>query len=266
MIIDNHCHAGLNWFEPIELLEYQMKLNEVTKAVLIQHGGNYDNSYIIQCAEKQPEKFSAVVCVDSNDINSPDILKRLAKNPKVVGVRLRPNERFQHGDPLTLWKVAESEGLIVSCFAINANLCATKEFDGLVRTISDTKIILEHLGGVYISRTPEVTKAPFTAFNNVLELAQYNHTYMKFGGLGEFCDRPETLTADIGFNDVPPLIEKAVDAFGYKRLMWGSDYTPVSQREGYANALNIPLNLKIFNSKEAKEYVLSKTAIECWRL
>ena len=135
-----------------------------------------------------------------------------------------------------------------------------------MRTISDTKIILEHLGGVYISRTPEVTKAPFSAFKNVLELAQYNHTYMKFGGLGEFCERPETLTTDIGVKDTAPLIEMAVDAVGYSRLMWGSDYTPVSQREGYANALNIPLNLEIFNSKESKEHVLSKTAIECWRL
>ena len=264
MIIDSHCHAGLNWFEPIELLEYQMKLNNVTKAVLIQHGGNYDNSYIIKCAENQPEKFSAVVCVDSNDINSPDILKRLAKKTKVVGVRIRPDERFQYGDPLTLWKIAESEGLVVSCFAVNANLCATKEFQQLVSVISGTKIILEHLGGVYISRTPEVTKTPFTAFKKVLELAQYTNTYMKFGGLGEFCERPETLTADIGFKDTSPLIEMAVDAFGYNRLMWGSDYTPVSQREGYANALNIPLNLEIFNSKESKEYVLSKTAIECW--
>lgn len=266
MIIDSHCHAGLNWFEPIELLQYQMEINNVSKAILIQHGGNYDNSYIIQCAENQPEKFSAVVCVDNNDINSPEILKNLANNPNVVGVRLRPNERFKYGDPLTLWKIAESEGLVVSCFAINANLCATHEFQELVSTISDTKIILEHLGGVYISRTPEVTKSPFTSFKKVLELAQYNHTYMKFGGLGEFCERPNTLTADIGFNDIPPLIELAVDAFGFQRLMWGSDYTPVSQREGYANALNYPLNLDIFNSKDAKNHVLSKTAIECWGL
>ena len=266
MIIDTHCHAGLNWFEPIELLEYQMNLNNVSKAILIQHGGNYDNTYIIECAERKPDIFSVVVCVDNNDINSPKILKELAKNPKVVGVRLRPNDRFAYGDPLTLWKLAESEGLIISCFAINADLCATNEFNEIVKEISSTKIVLEHLGGVYIPRTPEVAIPPFSAFKKVIELAQYKHAYMKFGGLGEFCKRPPILTQNIGFDVIPPLIDLAVEAFGYNRLMWGSDYTPVSQREGYANALNLPLNLEIFTSEESKEYVLSKTAIECWGL
>jgi predicted TIM-barrel fold metal-dependent hydrolase len=266
MLIDNHCHAGLNWFEPIELLEYQMMLNNVSKAVLIQHGGNYDNSYLIECAEQQPDKFSVVVSVDNNNKNSPNILKQLAKNTKVVGVRLRPTDRFFHGDPLTLWKVAESEGLAISCFAVNANHCATTEFENIVQEISNTNIILEHLGGVYISRTPEVTHPPFTAFKKVLQLAQYKNTYIKFGGIGEFCERPETLTPGTGFEEIPPLIDMAVNAFGYQRMMWGSDYSPVSQREGYSNALNLPLSLDIFKSQDSKEYVLAKTAIDCWKL
>lgn len=27
MIIDTHCHAGKNWFEPIDMIIAQMKLN-----------------------------------------------------------------------------------------------------------------------------------------------------------------------------------------------------------------------------------------------
>ena len=37
-IVDTHTHAGINWFEPVELLIHQMNLNDVEKAVLIQHG------------------------------------------------------------------------------------------------------------------------------------------------------------------------------------------------------------------------------------
>ena len=42
MIIDTHCHAGKNWFLPIESLEFEMNRAGVDGAVLIQHGGTYD--------------------------------------------------------------------------------------------------------------------------------------------------------------------------------------------------------------------------------
>ena len=45
-IIDTHCHAGHNWFEPFETLLFQMDRNGVDGAVLIQHGGTYDNDYL----------------------------------------------------------------------------------------------------------------------------------------------------------------------------------------------------------------------------
>jgi hypothetical protein len=48
-IVDTHCHAGINWFEPVEMLLHQMNMNGVQSAVLIQHGGNYDNQYLLEC-------------------------------------------------------------------------------------------------------------------------------------------------------------------------------------------------------------------------
>ena len=48
LIIDTHCHAGKNWFEPIEVLEFQMDRNGVDKALLVQHGGTFDNGYLFR--------------------------------------------------------------------------------------------------------------------------------------------------------------------------------------------------------------------------
>ena len=59
MIIDTHCHAGKNWFEPVEMLIHQMKLNNVGKAVLIQHYGS-GNNYLFDCLKSYPDKFSIV--------------------------------------------------------------------------------------------------------------------------------------------------------------------------------------------------------------
>lgn len=54
---------------------------------------------------------------------------------------------------------------------------------------------------------------------------------MKVPGLGEFCPPPP-------YRQPVPLARMAVDAFGPQRLMWGSDFPPVSSRQGYANALH----------------------------
>ncbi len=34
IIVDTHTHAGLNWFEPVDMLIHQMNLNGVEKAII----------------------------------------------------------------------------------------------------------------------------------------------------------------------------------------------------------------------------------------
>ena len=62
-IVDTHCHAGTNWFEPVEMLLHQMNTNGVQSAVLIPHGGNDDNQYLLECVQRFPGCFAAVVGV-----------------------------------------------------------------------------------------------------------------------------------------------------------------------------------------------------------
>jgi L-fuconolactonase len=40
---------------------------------------------------------------------------------------------------------------------------------------------------------------------------------------------------------VIPILDMALEAFGPERMMWGSDWPPVSRREGYGNALRFPM-------------------------
>ena len=61
MIVDTHSHAGINWFEPVEMILHQMNLNGVEKTVLIQHGGNYHNDFIMECVKRYPGRFGAVI-------------------------------------------------------------------------------------------------------------------------------------------------------------------------------------------------------------
>ena len=73
-VVDTHTHAGVNWFEPVEMLLHQMTLNQVDHAVLIQHGrpehGTYDHSYLYECVKRFPGKFKVIVIVDSDKKDS----------------------------------------------------------------------------------------------------------------------------------------------------------------------------------------------------
>ena len=61
-----------------------------------------------------------------------------------------------------------------------------------------------------------------------------------------------------------PLLHEAYDAFGPDRLMWGSDYPPVSGREGYANALR--LTMDEFPSEADRRSIFGETAARVYGL
>ena len=113
LIVDSHCHAGESWFEPIEMLLRQMDSNDVEKAVLIQHKGAYDNSYLFECAAMSPRRFAVVVLVDMSQPDAPSVLDELASQG-AAGVRIGPIERSSGDDALAVWRKAADLGLPVS--------------------------------------------------------------------------------------------------------------------------------------------------------
>ena len=76
----------------------------------------------------------------------------------------------------------------------------------------------------------------------VFALGRFPNAYMKIHGLGEFCRRTVPVASDFPFDRAGlPLLHRACDVFD-RRVMWGSDFPPGSFREGYANALNLPMS------------------------
>ena len=251
MIIDTHCHAGLNWFEPIENLIFQMDKNFIDKAVLIQHKGS-TNNYLYECLNRFSNKFSIVPAVNWNE-NLENQLKEF-KNNGSSGVRVYldfPEIFNKKGDDL--FKNCSEKKLVIS-LASNLKTFASSAVSELVKRNSKTTFILEHLAGVNNFSQDK-------NFNNfldkVLKLSQNNNLYIKIPGLGEIYERPKVLNYNYPFHDVDSsLIKKVLDSFSSKFLMWGSDFPPVSNREGYKNALEGIYNLSILNEID-KENIFS---------
>ncbi|MBV9171677.1 MAG: amidohydrolase family protein [Chloroflexi bacterium] len=229
MVVDSHCHASLEWYEPIETLLFEMDRNGVDAAILIQINGQYDNAYQAECVKRYPGRFASVVMVDHAKPDAPQTLERLHAEG-ASGVRLAPTVRSPGDDPLAIWHAAERLGLSISCGGKAADF-ATPAFAQLVEQLPRAKVVVEHLGG--LSRADDNAQR-----EQVFKLARFSNVYMKVTGVGEFAARAMPVKAPFPFEEpIPTFLEQAYQAFSPARLMWGSDFPPVASREGYGRAL-----------------------------
>ena len=260
VLVDTHCHASPYWYAPVESLLDEMSRAGVDKATLVQIGGIYDNSYLIECMRRYPGRFSVVGMVDTDLPDAPERLEEWA-GQGMESIRLGPTTRSPGSDPLAIWRKAADLGLIVSCQGSGVDLFGSPELEAAIKELPSLKVVIEHLGGGGQDTTP-----PHDRYQKVLTLSQYPNTYMKVVGLGELCPRPMPFRQPFPFENVPPLIEMAIESFGPQRLMWGSNFPPVAGRgEGYRNSLQWPMERVTFGSEEDKEWIFGKTAMSLWK-
>lgn len=235
-LIDAHCHASPVWFEPVETLLYQMDRNSVEKAVLTQILGQFDNSYQQDCVKRYPRRFASVGAVDIADAHAAESIRALAAEG-MTGLRIRPEARSPGTDPLAIWQAASSCGLVISCGGASSQLLSD-DFRALVGTFPDMPFVIEHLGGW---TRPDCDKSPAT-WQGILGLSRFPNILLKIPALGQIAPREvgRPLPSSGPVLDVSrgSLLIEALEAFGYRRLIWGSDFPVVSSREGYANALS----------------------------
>ncbi len=256
-IVDTHVHTGRYWYEPVETLLSQMERNGVDRAVLIQFRGNFDNDYELECVRQHPGRLAAVVMVDTARPDAGDVLARWAERG-TAGVRFYAGERSPGPDPLAIWRRAAELGLVVSCLG-SLEECASDAFHALVRQLPGLKIVIEHLAGV--RPDPDLD---YGLFRRAMELAGFSNTYIKVPGFGEMLPRPFPFR-EPPFGDPPPALRMAYDAFGARRMMWGSDFPPSASREGYGNALRFPRERVDFLTDEDREWVFGGTALSVWK-
>src|SRR5258708_30587840 len=183
-VVDTHCHASLDWYEPVETLLYEMDRNGVDQAVLVQIMGQFDNQYQFDCVRQYPGRFANVVLVDPERADSLQMLERLAERG-ASGVRLSPTVRSPGDDPLAIWRTADRLGLTVSCGGDSAGF-ASDEFASVIQALPGLRIVIEHLGSVSRRDTDAQQLDPRRP---VFGLARFPHTFLKVTGLSEVSAR-----------------------------------------------------------------------------
>jgi L-fuconolactonase len=256
IVVDSHVHIALHTYEPVEMLLTQMQYNNVEKTVLVQSSSTTDNTYLIECQRRFPTRLAVVCRVDVDSPTAVDDLQHW-HDEGADSVRLRNFNRSPGGDPLAIWRQAAELGMPVSVGGKVAGFISD-DFAGLVRNLPNLKIVIEHLGGIGFNAVHDARPSR-DQFQKVLDLAHFPNTYIKIHGMGEFCDPP------FPYRDIPPYLKMAYDAFGARRMVWGSDYPPVVMREGYRNALRFTLQQLRFCSQEELEWIFGQTALSLWK-
>lgn len=262
-VVDSHCHVSPIWYEPVESLIYEMDRNGVEHAILVQMIGQPNNDYQFECEQRFPGRFSSVVFIDTDRPDAAETLARLAERG-AVGVRFRSNTRSPGRDPLAIWRLAERLDLPVSCNGVGQDF-ASDEFAALVRELSGLKFVIEHLGGGNHPSHPS-SDHDLDTRRKILSLARFPNTYIKIHGLGEIARRTTPVTEPFPFErPIPPLLDWAFETFGASRMMWGSDFPPVSAREGYGNALRFTRDYFASKSDEERALIFGGTALSVFK-
>ena len=259
IIVDTHVHVALHTYDPGEILLTQMQYNDVEKTVLVQSSTTTDNSYVIECKRRFPNRLAVVCRVDVDSPNASDDLQHW-HDEGAESIRLRNFHRSPGADPLAIWRKAGDLGMPVSVGGPVEGFI-TEEFANLVEALPNLRFIIEHLGGMgfYAVGDYQDARPSEAQYRQVLELSRYPNTFIKMHGMGEFCDPP------FPYKEVPPYVKMAYDAFGAQRMMWGSDYPRVVLREGYRNSLQYTIEQMSFCSKEDLEWMFGKTALSLWK-
>jgi predicted TIM-barrel fold metal-dependent hydrolase len=148
------------------------------------------------------------------------------------------------------------------------------EFIDLARAFPDTKICLDHCGGVvgigsYAKRREENFKV-WSA--SIREVAKCENVVVKLGGLAMrlpgfgFDEWPKPPSSEQAAAAWKPYIETCIEAFGPNRCMFESNFPPDKGQCSYQVIFNAFKRMAASYSESDKTALFSKTATDFYRL
>lgn len=247
-LIDGYTHCGLSKYEPIEQVRRVMETASVRRAVLVQHLGEFDNSYLESIVAGDPQRFAGVCLVSHTEPDAADKIAQLAEAGHFKGLRVPADP-----EP-ALWLLVSA----AAALELIVVLYAPQGVSRLVRPLMQVldrhprlRLVITHLGN------PDLADAPhFETYRDVFRLAKYPGVYFQISGMKMFCTYPH--------EPLYGLIAEALAHFGPERLCWGSNYPVVGDQRDYLADLELLLNGKLPLPQEAIPLVAGENARRLW--
>ena len=247
-IVDAYAHCGLRKYVPIEGLREVLAAAGVSRVVIAQHLGEYDNAYLAGLARAEPETIACVCLVDHRNPAARGQLADLAAGGDFKGVRLTSQVLLERPELAT---AAAELGLVILAMPSHAPARWAPVLEAVLEQRPEARVMLSHMGMPQVEDGPE-----FPAHRPALDLARHPNVYFQLsfaGALGPYPHEP-----------IYPAIAQALEAFGPERIVWGSNYPPVGGIEEYVADLDLLLNGKLPIPADAIEAVAGGNARRFW--
>jgi L-fuconolactonase len=272
MIIDAHQHflqlerGDYGWLTPDLASLYRDFMPDDLAPHLLQH--DIDGTILVQAAPTPAEteflldiadKTSFVLGVvgwtDFAAKSAASDIARLAKHPKLVGIR-----------PM-IQDIADDDWMLRSDLtpAFEAMIQCDLTFDALVlpRHLSQLRKLLSRHPSLRTvidhGAKPDISGGQFDDWaNDIAVIAKESRAYCKLSGLLTGAGKDWTIT------DFAPYVAHLLEHFGPERLVWGSDWPVLTMAASYG--IWIEVTASLIPDERAREAILGLNAGELYRL
>jgi predicted TIM-barrel fold metal-dependent hydrolase len=236
----------------VETLIAQMDAAGVAKAAVVHSSTTYgfDNSYVVDACNQYPNRLIAVGSVDVLASDAVSTIRGWVEKG-LAGLRVFTGGSTKEFDPSELddpraypaWELLGDLGLTM---CIQTGPVGLPAVTALAKRFPRVPIILDHLGRPDVADGP-----PYAAARSLFELAAIPSIFLKLtprimGDSKKGAATPETL------------FPKLVDAFGARRMAWGSNY-PTSEGS-LAEILATAQDRLATLSSEDRDWIFGRTA------
>ena len=235
------------------LLE-EMAAHGVDRTVLVQViYYRWDNRYTAHALRTYPDKFMAVCRVNPEDPAAPDHLSYWTEEQGFHGVRLSPAVDAS-GDWFTgplmdpLFRRAADLGVPMLILTRPPRL---PDLAALLERHPDLDVVVDHMADVTLD-DEQAASARCSIWR------RYPRVHVKISHTWSISQQ------DYPWRDAQGLVERVYQAYGARRLMWGTDWPMSPQWTTYARTLSVVRDEMGFFTDEEREWVLGKTALKLW--
>lgn len=266
MIVDSHCHAWRRWpYLPavpdadgrgsIDALLWEMDRWDVERALLVcaRIDGNDDNNeYGAAAARAHSDRIWQIADVDcswSSTYHTPgaaDRLQSAADRYPIVGFThyvSEPDGWFTSPDGVEFFAAAAELNLIAS---ISAGPDWQPQIREVARRFPTLPILCHHLGGM-------TEAAPV---GELLASAAVPNILLKFSGF----HYAAAADWDFPYTAARAVFRPIAEAYGARRLVWGSDFPASRDKLTYRQSLEIVRTYGDYFDADALSWILGRTA------
>lgn len=268
-IVDPHTHVWVNdprfpW--PVDnanppaddrsaetLLEL-MAAHGVDRTVLVQViSYRWDNSYALDCAKRYPDKFMAAGRVNPEDPAAADHVTEWTEKG-IHGIRLSPavgegGDWFADASMMDpIFARCQSHGVPLLLLTRPPRLT---DLVGLLDRHPDLDVVIDHMADC----DPDDAEGR----RLLTDLARYPRVTVKISHTWSISSQ------EYPWTDTHGMVEEVYQAFGGKRIMWGTDWPVSESKAEYGQTLSVVRDeFSRFIAAEDMEWVLGKTALSLW--